>query len=239
MTTDEVDDVLVRCRDAALTFGRGPTAVVAVHGASCEVRAGDRIAVTGPSGSGKSTVLHLMAGLERVTQGEVTWPALTGRVASHIGVVFQGPSLIPALNVAENTALPLVLAGVPESQATQQALAALGHVDAADLRHKVPDELSGGQSQRVAVARVLAMRPRLVLADEPTGQLDRATGQHVMDVLLAAVDDLGAALLVTTHDPSIARRLDQQWSMSDGRLTPAPRSTPRATGPTWTRENAS
>ncbi|MFJ4848577.1 ABC transporter ATP-binding protein [Streptomyces sp. NPDC088733] len=237
MTADEVDEVVVRCRDAALTFGRGPTAVVAVHGASCEIRAGDRIAVTGPSGSGKSTVLHLMAGLERATQGEVTWPALTGRVASRIGVVFQGPSLIPALNVVENTALPLVLAGVAEGGAGQRALAALDQVDAADLRNKLPQELSGGQSQRVAVARVVAMRPRLVLADEPTGQLDRATGRHVMDVLLAAAHDLGAALLVTTHDPSVARRLDQQWSMSDGRLVPG--TPPETTATTRTRENAS
>ncbi|MGW0633105.1 ABC transporter ATP-binding protein [Streptomyces sp. NPDC002758] len=210
------DDALVDCRDAARTFGRGETAVVAVHGTTFRVRAGDRIAITGPSGSGKSTLLHLLAGLERPTSGEVFWPALAG--PREIGLVFQGPSLIPALNVVENTALPLVLAGVPEERVRLTALAALATVGAADLADRLPEELSGGQSQRVAVARVLARAPRLILADEPTGQLDRATGQRVLDVLTTVADETGAALVVTTHDPAVAERLSLRRAMHDGRL---------------------
>lgn len=212
-------DVLVDCRDAARTFGSGPAAVVAVHGATCQVRAGDRIAVTGPSGSGKSTLLHLLAALEEPTSGTVDRHALTdGPEANRTGVVFQGPSLIPALDVAENAALPLVLAGVPEEKARRRALDALAVVGAADLAAKLPEEISGGQSQRVAVARVLALRPRLVLADEPTGQLDHATGQHIIDVLIAAADEIGAALVVTTHDPAVAERFTDRWQMHEGRL---------------------
>jgi putative ABC transport system ATP-binding protein len=219
MTTGEV---LLRCEEAARTYGRGPTAVVAVHGASCEVRAGDKIAVTGPSGSGKSTLLHLMAGLELPTAGRVGWPGLgQGPLAGKVGVVFQGPSLVPALDVAENAALPLVLAGTPEDLARERALDALDLVGAADLVNKLPEELSGGQAQRVAVARVVALGPRLVLADEPTGQLDRATGRHIIDVLLGAADEIGAALVVTTHDPTVAERLDERWAMHEGRLVPA------------------
>ncbi|WP_405792244.1 ABC transporter ATP-binding protein [Streptomyces sp. NBC_01506] len=213
-------DVLVRCQDAARTFGQGPAAVVAVHGATCEVHAGDRIAITGPSGSGKSTLLHLMAALERPTTGSVSRPSLADG-PGQIGVVFQGPSLVPALDVAENAALPLVLAGVPEDRARRRAMEALALVAAADLATKLPEELSGGQAQRVAVARVIALAPRLVLADEPTGQLDRATGRHIVDVLLSAADTIGAALVVTTHDPTVAERLGVRWAMHEGRLQTA------------------
>lgn len=215
--------VLVRCEAAARTYGMGATAVVAVHGASCEVRAGDRIAITGPSGSGKSTLLHLLAALEEPTTGQVAWPSLTDKPGpSTVGVVFQGPSLIPALDVVENTALPLILSGEPEPAARRRALDCLALVTAAHLADKLPEELSGGQAQRVAVARVLAAAPRLILADEPTGQLDRASGRHVIDVLLATADTLGAGLVVATHDPRVARRLSRQWSMYDGRLRPGP-----------------
>ncbi|MFE2164365.1 ATP-binding cassette domain-containing protein [Streptomyces sp. NPDC059447] len=216
-------DVLVRCEAAARTYGAGAAAVVAVHGASCEIRTGDRIAITGPSGSGKSTLLHLLAALEEPTTGRVCWPGLAGKPGPNtVGVVFQGPSLIPALDVVENTALPLVLSGQPEPSARRRALDCLALVAAAQLADKLPEELSGGQAQRVAVARVLAAAPRLILADEPTGQLDRATGRHVVDVLLATADSLGAGLVVATHDLRVARRLSRQWSMHDGRLQTDP-----------------
>ncbi|MDQ1484129.1 MAG: putative transport system ATP-binding protein, partial [Actinomycetota bacterium] len=182
-------DPLVICTEASRTFGSGQSAVVAVHGSTCEVGPGDRIAIAGPSGSGKSTLLHLMAGLELPTRGAVTWPSFStvpSERAQEIGVVFQSPSLVPALDVAENTALPLVLAGVSEGESRDRVAAALDLVGVSSLARKLPEELSGGQAQRVAVARVLALRPRLVLADEPTGQLDHATGQHLMDVLLTA-----------------------------------------------------
>jgi putative ABC transport system ATP-binding protein len=192
-----------------------------VHGADCEIWPGDRIAVVGASGSGKSTLLHLLAGLEPPTAGTVTWPGSDrspGPDPAAVGVVFQGPSLIPALDVTENVALPLVLAGADDADATARAAAALVRVGVADLAAKLPEELSGGQAQRVAVARVLAARPRLILADEPTGQLDRTTAAHVIDVLIAAADDLGAALVITTHDPEIAGRMDRRWPMGSGRL---------------------
>ncbi|MFI7020980.1 ABC transporter ATP-binding protein [Streptomyces sp. NPDC050164] len=210
------DDVLVACQNAALTFGRGPHAVVAVHGASLEVRAGDRLAIVGASGSGKSSLLHLLAGLEQPTSGSVAWPALAG--PRDIGLVFQSDSLIPALDVVENTALPLVLAGVPETRAREAATAALALVDAAALAERLPEEISGGQAQRVAAARVLAQAPRLILADEPTGRLDHATGGRVLAALLTAADRTGAALVVTTHDPAVAGRLTTRLTMRAGRL---------------------
>ncbi|MEU1519279.1 ATP-binding cassette domain-containing protein [Streptomyces sp. NPDC005811] len=210
------DEVLVTCTDAALTFGRGAQAVVAVHGADLKIRAGDRLAVVGPSGSGKSSLLHLIAGLEQPTRGTVIRTASLGPY--DIGLVFQGDSLIPALNVAENTALPLVLADRPEGEARQTALTALALVDAAGLADRLPEEISGGQAQRVAAARVLAQAPRLILADEPTGRLDHATGARVLDALLTAADHTGAALVVTTHDPAVAAGLTVRRTMRGGRL---------------------
>lgn len=212
---------LVVADGVSRVFGTGPAAVVAVHGTNCAVVEGARTAVIGSSGSGKSTLLHLLAGLEDPTVGSISWPGLAagpGRVFQ-IGVVFQSPSLVPALDVAENTALPLVLAGAKD--ADSQALEALRALGIHDLANKLPEELSGGQAQRVAVARVLAQQPRLILADEPTGQLDRVTGQHLIDVLLATAGQLGAALLVSTHDEAVADRLDRHWFMHQGRLSTA------------------
>ncbi|QNE22664.1 ATP-binding cassette domain-containing protein [Kribbella qitaiheensis] len=212
---------LVRCVDVARTFGQGDRAVVAVHGCSCEVAASARIAITGSSGSGKSTLLHLLAGLEVPTSGTVSWPEFGTSLAERgrdIAVVFQGPSLLPALDVLENAMMAAVLTGIDEAEAVVRGLAALQAVGISDLSNQLPETLSGGQAQRVAVARALTSRPRLLLADEPTGQLDGVTGRHVMDVLLAAADELGAALVVSTHDPAIAARLAEQWEMRDGRL---------------------
>ncbi|WP_317447487.1 ABC transporter ATP-binding protein [Streptomyces collinus] len=217
------NEVLVACQNAALTFGQGPHAVVAVHGTTLEIGTDDRLAVVGPSGSGKSSLLHLLAGLEQPTSGTVTRsPSVS---PYDIGLVFQGDSLIPALSVVENAALPLVLAGRSEPEARRAALAALHLVDAADLADRLPEEISGGQAQRVAAARVLAQAPRLILADEPTGRLDHATGAHVLDALLTAADHIGAALVVTTHDPAVAARLSVRRSMHDGRLL-APEEVP-------------
>jgi ABC-type lipoprotein export system ATPase subunit len=212
---------VVRCADVSRTFGRGDQAIVAVHGCSCEVGTGARIAITGPSGSGKSTLLHLLAGLETPTSGSIGWPEF-GSTASErsrdIAVVFQGPSLLPALDVLENTALAAVLTGTDEDVATRRAVSALESVGLSGLANQLGETLSGGQAQRVAVARALTLRPRLLLADEPTGQLDAETGTHVLDILLAAADQTAAALVVTTHDPAVAARLDEQWQMDDGRL---------------------
>jgi ABC-type lipoprotein export system ATPase subunit len=212
---------LVRCSGAARTFGSGRSAVVALHGATCDVFAGDHIAIVGPSGSGKSTLLHLLAGLDMPTTGSVTWPALGGRSLLRPGpvaVVFQAPSLLPPLDVIENVALPLLLAGVDRRTAEEAAHHALTRLGLDALAARLPEELSGGQAQRVAVARALAGAPRLILADEPTGQLDHVAGTEVIDVLLEVAMLTGAALLISTHDPQIARRLRRHWQMVDGRL---------------------
>jgi putative ABC transport system ATP-binding protein len=213
--------VLVDCADVSRTFCRGGVEVAAVRKVHCTVTAGMRIALTGPSGSGKSTLLHLLAGLDRPTTGTISWPGLDGAPWARqgvIGVVFQGPSLIPALDVQENVALPLLLAGVREADAVERASAALDDQALGGLAAALPVELSGGQAQRVAIARVLAGRPALVLADEPTGQLDRATAAQVMTDLLQAADALDATVVVATHDPEVAGRLSRQWRMDDGAL---------------------
>ncbi len=212
---------LVECVGVTRRYRGG---VVAVREVSCVVSAGMRVALTGPSGSGKSTLLHLMAGLEKPSAGEMRWPGLGGPPGGRpcvVSVVFQGPSLLPALDVTENVALPLLLAGRPNAPAVDHALRALSRLGIAELAGRLPDELSGGQSQRVAVARVLASRPALILADEPTGQLDHDAGSHVVSVLLEAADELGAALVVATHDSAVSSRLAQQWNLRDGQLTGA------------------
>jgi putative ABC transport system ATP-binding protein len=224
---------LVRCVNVAQTYGTGPSAVVAVHGATCTVSVGDGIALVGPSGSGKSTLLHLMAGLDTPTAGQISWPAIGGPAEIRpgpVGIVFQGPSLLPALDVVENVALPLLLEGADPHRATSRARHALQQLGLEELAPKLPEELSGGQAQRVAIARVLAATPRLILADEPTGQLDHATATGVVDLLIHAAATSRAALVISTHDPAIAERLPQRWDMSDGRLVVGPDTVPVADG---------
>jgi ABC-type lipoprotein export system ATPase subunit len=212
---------LVRCSGLSRTYGQGTAAVVAVHSVTCAVDPTSRIALTGRSGSGKSTLLHLLAGLDRPTAGELSWPALGGTPvgrAGVIGMLFQGPSLLPPLDATENVALPLLLAGQTPADSRRLASAALLRAGIADLAGKLPEELSGGQAQRVALARVLASAPRLILADEPTGQLDAAHRDEVVDLLLDTADALGAGLVIATHDPRVADRLSQRWVMDDGRI---------------------
>jgi putative ABC transport system ATP-binding protein len=212
---------LVDADAVSRTFTRGGIAVAAVRSTTCTVTPGMRVALTGPSGSGKSTLLHLFAGLDMPTAGSLSWPGLDGPPHGRpgvVGMVFQGPSLIPALDVVENVALPLLLAGVGEADAAERAGAAIRRLEIGELARRLPEEISGGQAQRVAIARVLANRPRLILADEPTGQLDHVAGEQVMTVLLETAAELGAALVVSTHDEQVARRLPRRWRMDDGRL---------------------
>lgn len=221
VATSPVTGDLVSCDQASRTFGDGPRAVVAVHAATCTVRSTSRIALVGQSGSGKSTLLHLMAGLDQPTSGTVTWPSWESgpfQDPSRAGVVFQGRSLIPSLSAQENVAFPLLLRGIAHQEAMDRAEEALQVLGIGGLAHQVPEELSGGQSQRVAVARVLASKPQLIFADEPTGQLDSVSGTRVVDVLLAAADHLGAGLVLSTHDAAVAARLEQIWRMHDGEL---------------------
>jgi putative ABC transport system ATP-binding protein/lipoprotein-releasing system ATP-binding protein len=220
---------LVLCAALDRTYGHGAAATVALTPTDCQVHAGDRIALVGPSGSGKSTLLHLMAGLDSPTHGTVSWPAIGDRdelAPGRAAVIFQGPSLLAALTVRENVALPLVLDGMRDRDARARAIDALARLSLGELADKLPEEISGGQAQRVAVARALAGKPVLILADEPTGQLDRANGAIVIDVLLAAAEHAGAALVVSTHDPTVARRFATQWQMHSGQLTGASQARP-------------
>ena len=212
---------IVRCEAAARTFGAGASATVALQPTDCELLANERVALVGPSGSGKSTLIHLMVGVDQPTSGSVSWPAIGEQRTLRPGpvaVVFQGPSLLPPLTLLENVALPLILEAKPEPEARERALAALALLRLEELGDKLPEEVSGGQAQRAAAARALAGRPRLLLADEPTGQLDRASGMEVVDALLTAADETGATLLLSTHDPAVAARLPERWEMRSGRL---------------------
>ena len=212
---------LVVAAEASRRFGSGDGATEAVHPASCAVQPGQRIALIGPSGSGKSTLLNLLGGLDIPTAGSICWPALGPREGlrpGKIAIVFQGPSLLPPLTVVENIRLPLLLQGLSEKEATALADAALARFGVAHLRGKLPEEISGGQTQRAAIARALAGRPALLLADEPTGQLDSSGADEVITIVLDAIAELGAAAIVATHDPLVARRFGIIWEMSNGYL---------------------
>jgi ABC-type lipoprotein export system ATPase subunit len=212
---------LAECHGAGVVHGTGPRAIVALRPTDCVVPERGQIAVVGPSGSGKSTLMHLLSGLQAPSTGSVAWPALGDVRALRpgpVGVVFQGPSLLPPLTVCENVALPLQLMGEPYRAAVATAIDLLALVGLGELAERVPDEISGGQAQRVAIARALVTRPRLILADEPTSQLDHANGDLVLDVLLDCADATGAGLVVATHDLSIAGRFDQRWPVVDGVL---------------------
>lgn len=214
--------MLVTCTGVSRTYGSGHAATVALQATTCEIPSAARIAMTGPSGSGKSTLLHLMAGLDDPTDGQVSWPGIGSRDALRPGplaMVFQGPSLLPPLSVLENVALPRQLAGIPRQVAIAEAREALTRLDLDALADKLPEELSGGQAQRVAVARVLASCPVLILADEPTSQLDHVSGARTIDALFEAADASGAALLISTHDRTIAERFPVRWTVADGVVT--------------------
>ncbi len=203
--------------DVSRTFGT----VEALHHATCEIHEGDRIALVGPSGSGKSTLLQLLAGIDAPTTGTISWPALGLRERlrpDKIAVVFQGPSLLPPLSVIENVRLPVLLQGVSGEEAMSRAEAALATFGVSHLRDKLPEEISGGQAQRVAIARAIASRPVLLLADEPTGQLDSGTAQDVLSELLGTLAERSVAAVIATHDPRVAERLNEKWQMSHGVL---------------------
>lgn len=187
---------------------------------TCEIEPGARIALIGPSGSGKSTLLHIIGGFIAPTDGEVSWPALGEQedlLPKKVQAVFQAPSLFPALNVIDNIALPLLLAGGSAAAGfgPKDLLARFG---LSDLALKLPEELSGGQAQRIAMLRALSVSPRLILADEPTGQLDSKTAQEFLTTVITVADEIEAALIIATHDPAVAARMDRQWSIDHGKL---------------------
>jgi ABC-type lipoprotein export system ATPase subunit len=220
MEESSMAEILVEGAKVARRFQQGGVDVYALRPASFMIHAGDRIALLGRSGSGKSTLLHLIADLDAPTSGHLTWPAL-GRHGTlrpkHIGIVFQVPSLIPTLSAVENVELPLRLAGnVPSPRS--EAMKALEAVCLDRIADKLPDELSGGQAERVALARAIAPKPRLILADEPTGQLDHQTARQTIDALLRSAEGTAKAIVVATHDSSIAERMSITWLMEHGKL---------------------
>lgn len=203
------------------SYWQGGQEIVALAEATCCIRPHDRIALVGRSGSGKSTLLHLLSGLDTPTGGTLAWPALGERETlrpAKIALVFQTQSLLPPLTVLENVELPLLLGQTDAATAQATALDALTRLELDHLADKLPEELSGGQAQRVALARAVAYRPPLILADEPTGQLDRPTAHHLFDVLLAALAESDTALVVATHDLSVAQRLTTRWVIERGIL---------------------
>jgi len=216
----------VAARAVTRTYGSGDAAVHALRGVTLDVPAGQFAAIMGPSGSGKSTLMHLLAGLDRPTTGAVTIgdqdvaalndAQLTKLRRRHVGFVFQQFNLLPVLTAEENVTLPLTIAGVkPDREPVDALLARMG---LQDRRTHRPAELSGGQQQRVAIARALVTRPTVVLADEPTGNLDSKAGRDVLALLREAVDVDGQTIVMVTHDARAAEEADRVLTLVDGRV---------------------
>jgi putative ABC transport system ATP-binding protein len=214
----------VRATAVTRRYGDGDSSVDALRGVTLDVPAGQFTAVMGPSGSGKSTLMHILAGLDRPTAGNV---AIEGRELtemgdreltllrrSRVGFVFQFFNLLPMLTAEENVLLPLSIAGLKPDRAWLEEV--LDEVGLADRRHHRPSELSGGQQQRVAIARAIVARPAVLFADEPTGNLDSATGEGILDLLRASVDTHGRTTIMVTHDPRAAATADRVLFLADG-----------------------
>jgi putative ABC transport system ATP-binding protein len=212
--------------DVTRRYGHGDTAVDALRGVSLDVAQGKLTAVMGPSGSGKSTLMHILAGLDKPTTGEVTIAGTTITTLSdtdltklrrrHIGFVFQFFNLLPMLTAEENVLLPLSIAGErPDEAWFRELIAKVGLGDR--LAHR-PSELSGGQQQRVAIARALVSKPTVVFADEPTGNLDSATGGEILELMRASVDELGQTTVMVTHEARAAAIADRILFLADGRI---------------------
>ena len=217
--------MVIRARDVRLVLG-GAEPVEILRGIDLEVRAGESVALLGASGSGKSSLMAVLSGLERATGGQVLVNGqdfgtldedrLAVARRGRIGIVLQAFHLLPTMTAHENVAVPMELANLPDAQAraeTELAAVGLGH----RLDH-YPSQLSGGEQQRVAIARALAPAPSIVFADEPTGNLDGATGRRIIDLLFERQRASGASLVIITHDPALGQRCDRTLEMVDGRL---------------------
>jgi len=219
---------IIKIENLTKKFGDGPTAVIALDHVTVSVNAGEFVAVMGPSGCGKSTLLHLVGGLDKPTNGkiiledlniaDISDARLTELRRRRIGFVFQFFNLLPTLTAVENVALPLVLDGVKTAKANSQATEWLKKVGLSDRLNYRPDQLSGGQQQRVAIARALVAEPALILADEPTGNLDSRSSDEVASLLRTVSEKWGRTVLIVTHDPRIAAYADRIIFLKDGRI---------------------
>lgn len=213
------NEVYVKAENLGHTFYQGNTAIPALKTATFEIFPRARIAIMGPSGSGKSTLLHIIAGLTDNTSGSIDWPALGPRETLRpwkIGFVAQEQSLMTSLSVRENIELPMLFMGSGQKEAEARAEDILERLNLSEIADKLPDELSGGQMKRAASARALASRPKLILADEPTGQLDHVTARQFLDVLFAWIADTDIAVVMTTHDREVAGCMKTIWTMEHG-----------------------
>lgn len=219
----------IQLKDLHLTLDSPAGPVNILRGIDLEIFEGETVAVTGPSGSGKSTVMAVTGGLERPSAGEIHVlgnridnkgeDALAAFRRDNLGIVFQSFHLIPTMTALENVAVPMELAG--QKDANQKAEAALAEVGLSHRLDHYPSQLSGGEQQRVAIARAFANAPRLILADEPTGNLDTSTGADIMDLLLKRQGTGSMTMLLITHDPALAAKCDRVVQLADGKILPA------------------
>jgi putative ABC transport system ATP-binding protein len=229
-TESAASAVVLEARDLTKSYELGGSTIEALGGVSLAVAPGEFVAIMGPSGSGKSTLLQILGGLDRPTSGEVvlegeTISDLSDEAATRLrrdrtGFVFQSFNLIPLLDVAENVALPFTIAGQDASRGVlrERVREVISLVDLTGKERHKPDQLSAGEQQRVAVARALVTRPAILLADEPTGNLDYATGTGILDALWQSCNDRGQTIVLVTHDAKAAAYADRVWVVREGRI---------------------